>query len=212
MVDWLFLHQHAGMLVQFLNDTSDSLVIVLDDDARIVDANRAFLRLTGQEKRGEKTQLNDYLVESSRLNMDQLIEWSSGPQLFSFRDASENIRIFSCWILPIPMGFLLIGEKQSAADEELLNQMSRQTTEISNLMRELKRKNEDLLRTRNEIHELKKFLPICANCKKVRKEDGEWEFLEQYLHHQTGTSVSHGICPDCRRELYPGLNDESGED
>ena len=212
MVVWLVLHQHAGMLVQFLKDTSDSIVIVLDDDAHIVDANRAFLRLTGQEKELGKNQLNDYLVESSRLSMDQLIEWSSGPQLFSFRDVSQNIRVFSCWILPIPMGFLLIGEKQSAADADLLNQMSRQTTEISNLLRELKRKNEDLLRARTEIQNLKELLPVCANCKKVRNEDGEWQPLEKYLHDSSGTSVSHGICPDCRKKLYPNLNSRASDD
>ncbi len=209
MVDWLFLHQHAGMLVQFLNDTSDSIVIVLDDDARIVDANRAFRRLTGVEKGEKAGVLNDHLVENSKLNMDQLIEWTTGPQLFSFRDVSQNVRIFSCWVLPIPMGFLLIGEKQSAADADLLNQMSRQTTEISNLLRELKRKNEDLLRARTEIQNLKSLLPVCANCKKVRNDDGEWEPLEQYLHEHSGTSISHGICPECRKKLYPDFPDKS---
>lgn len=192
MVDWLFLHQHAGMLVQYLNDTSDSLVIVLDDDARIVDANRSFRQMAGLESGREAGDLNNYLIETSRLTIEQLIEWTTGPQMLSFRNASGDIRIFSCWILPIPMGFLLIGENQSASDPQLLDRVSDQTRKISELTRKLDQ-------ARTELRTLKLLLPVCTNCNKVLNDDGKWVTLQQYLHERPDSDVGQDLCPDCEK-------------
>ncbi len=49
------------------------------------------------------------------------------------------------------------------------------------------------------------FLPICSCCKKIRDGDGSWLSLERYLMHHTEHEFSHGICPDCRIELYPEI-------
>ena len=47
------------------------------------------------------------------------------------------------------------------------------------------------------------FIPLCMGCKNVRIEDGPWQTLEGYLSERTGTTVSHGLCPDCLPRLYP---------
>ena len=47
------------------------------------------------------------------------------------------------------------------------------------------------------------FLPICANCKKIREEDGSWIPIEAYISDHSETEFSHGICPDCAKKLYP---------
>lgn len=47
------------------------------------------------------------------------------------------------------------------------------------------------------------FLPICANCKKIREEDGSWTSIEEYIRDHSETEFSHGICPDCAKKLYP---------
>jgi len=52
-----------------------------------------------------------------------------------------------------------------------------------------------------KIHSLELLLPICAWCKKIRNEDGEWIELEKYLYHQSGKKVTHGICHECRQKL-----------
>lgn len=49
------------------------------------------------------------------------------------------------------------------------------------------------------------LLPICAGCKRVRDEHGGWESIEAYLNRQLGNRVTHGLCPDCARKLYPEL-------
>jgi len=47
------------------------------------------------------------------------------------------------------------------------------------------------------------FLPICANCKKIREDDDSWTPIEEYIHDHSETEFSHGICPECAKKLYP---------
>ena len=49
------------------------------------------------------------------------------------------------------------------------------------------------------------LLPVCANCKRVREEDGTWSMIEQYIDVRSETEITHGICPDCAKKLYPHL-------
>lgn len=48
-----------------------------------------------------------------------------------------------------------------------------------------------------EVGELRRLLPICSYCKKVRDDKDYWQGIEGYLHAQTGTDFSHSICPEC---------------
>ena len=63
-----------------------------------------------------------------------------------------------------------------------------------------------------QIKTLRGLLPICANCKKVRDDQGYWKQIESYLHEHSNAKFSHGICPDCAKELYPNIKiyDDSG--
>ncbi|MEZ4386400.1 MAG: ABC transporter substrate binding protein [Candidatus Krumholzibacteriia bacterium] len=49
------------------------------------------------------------------------------------------------------------------------------------------------------------LLPICANCKKIRDDQGYWNQLESYIDAHSDATFSHGICPDCAARLYPDL-------
>ncbi len=79
-------------------------------------------------------------------------------------------------------------------------------TDLTALMlaeEELKKVNENLRHALDEIKLLRGILPICANCKKIRNDDGYWEQVESYITDRTGAQFSHGICPKCAKELYP---------
>ena len=52
------------------------------------------------------------------------------------------------------------------------------------------------------------MLPICASCKKVRDDKGYWNQIETYIREHSDTQISHGLCPDCVRKLYPEFSDE----
>ncbi len=44
------------------------------------------------------------------------------------------------------------------------------------------------------------LLPICANCKKIRDDEGYWSQVEQYIAKHTDAKFTHGICPDCGKK------------
>jgi CheY-like chemotaxis protein len=49
----------------------------------------------------------------------------------------------------------------------------------------------------HQIRQLKELIPICMYCKKVRDDSNYWQAVESYIAHYTGSSFSHGICPEC---------------
>lgn len=64
-----------------------------------------------------------------------------------------------------------------------------------------------------KIQELESFLPICANCKKIRVKDARhpeqvvWKSVETYISEHTNSQLTHSICPDCLKKLYPEFAD-----
>jgi len=62
-------------------------------------------------------------------------------------------------------------------------------------------------RLEKEIKILEGFIPICANCKKIRR-DIDWETLEHYISEHSLATFSHAICPECIKALYPDYADE----
>jgi sigma-B regulation protein RsbU (phosphoserine phosphatase) len=67
----------------------------------------------------------------------------------------------------------------------------------------------DLEKALNEVRILKRLLPICMYCKKVRDDSDYWQDIDTYIHAQTGTDFSHGICPSCIETV---LKNESPND
>ena len=56
-----------------------------------------------------------------------------------------------------------------------------------------------------EIKVLHGLLTICAQCKKIRDQEGHWDAIENYIDHHSEASFSHGLCPHCAHDLYPDL-------
>lgn len=52
---------------------------------------------------------------------------------------------------------------------------------------------------------------ICASCKKLRNDSGQWQQFEQYITDRSDTVFSHGICPSCASGAY-GVNKEAVPD
>ena len=47
------------------------------------------------------------------------------------------------------------------------------------------------------------LLPICANCKKIRDDEGYWQQIEEYIMDHSEADFTHGICNKCVEKLYP---------
>ena len=62
---------------------------------------------------------------------------------------------------------------------------------------------QELQEALTQVKTLSGLLPICANCKRIRDDQGYWHNLEAYLAHHSDTEFTHGICPECMKKLYP---------
>jgi len=53
---------------------------------------------------------------------------------------------------------------------------------------------------------LQGIIPICAHCKNIRNDAGQWDKLEKYIHNHSNAQFSHGICPDCYEKQMEELD------
>ena len=66
------------------------------------------------------------------------------------------------------------------------------------------RLNEHERQMQARIEALERLLPMCMFCKSIRRDDESWAPLERYMR-ESGTQVTHGICPSCaQREGWNG--------
>lgn len=64
---------------------------------------------------------------------------------------------------------------------------------------------EELAQSRATVLILGGLLPICASCKKIRNEAGNWEQLEIYIRNHSQAEFTHSMCQECAARLYPDL-------
>jgi len=104
-------------------------------------------------------------------------------------------------LLMFSLGFLATIVLTLIAYNKKIRQ-NRKKLEAANT--ELERLNTELLEKIHEIRTLSGLLPICAQCKKIRNDEGYWQQLEGYISQHSAATFTHGICPHCLDDLYPG--------
>lgn len=52
---------------------------------------------------------------------------------------------------------------------------------------------------------LRRLLPICAYCRRIRDDQDYWQALERYVAESGGVRFSHGVCPDCAHKVEEEL-------
>lgn len=57
-------------------------------------------------------------------------------------------------------------------------------------------------------HETGQMIAVCATCQRLRVTEKLWLPVEECFHDVLSGSLSHGICPDCVRRLYPQYYEE----
>jgi K+-sensing histidine kinase KdpD len=53
-----------------------------------------------------------------------------------------------------------------------------------------------------KVSVLSGLLPVCAACKSIRDESGNWVPMEAYLSGHSKAKFTHGMCPKCMEEWY----------
>jgi len=183
-------------------------------DGRILNVNRTFLDWTGYS-RGElvgRTRFRDLLGMGSRL----FFETHVLPLLQlegAVREIACELRTAGGNLIPV----LLNGTRRevptgAGGEDEGAGEGSATVFRYMVLdATERRRYEQDLLEARRaaeaaleRVQALESILPLCAWCRQVRTEEGEWTDLEDFLS-ASGTRVTHGICEACAR----GMEDEA---
>ncbi len=78
-------------------------------------------------------------------------------------------------------------EKYPALAMELLQMLSRRIRAIEKCV----------------MNTLGALLPVCVHCKRISEDGCTWTPLDKYIADHSETEVSHRICPECSKKLYP---------
>ncbi len=62
----------------------------------------------------------------------------------------------------------------------------------------------------SRVKVLQGMLPICSYCKKIRNDRNYWQRVEDYISQHTDAVFSHGICPDCFKQIVAPQLDHEG--
>ncbi|MCP4726531.1 MAG: hypothetical protein GY863_15915, partial [bacterium] len=93
----------------------------------------------------------------------------------------------------------------------LQEKVEERTTELRTKSEELEVKVLELENSIDRVNKLEGLLPICSACKRIRLKETEskkqenWIQIEKYISDRTDADFSHGICPECIKELYPDI-------
>jgi len=97
----------------------------------------------------------------------------------------------------------LLGWNRFLVKRAALTRLARAQDELSGLNADLEHHSAQLEEALSQIHVLQGLLPICAHCKSIRDETGDWHKLETYITGHSPVSFTHGICPPCLETHYP---------
>lgn len=134
-----------------------------------------------------------------------------GPGRFSLADVLQRYwrpilvssLLFVCMAVFSAL-VLRLNLRLKTSSEEIKAEMARR--------QEVEREREVLLADLQDalakVKTLRGMLPICANCKKIRNDEGYWEQVEGYIAKNSEARFTHGICPECAHALYPQLIDK----
>ncbi len=102
----------------------------------------------------------------------------------------------------------LLNEELDSAVYEAINTAIRigMLLMVALLVRRVATKQEAL---EKEVRVLEGMLPVCAYCKKIRDEKGQWHPIELYVTQHSEATFSKTFCADCCKEHWGDATPES---
>jgi hypothetical protein len=116
-----------------------------------------------------------------------------GP-FFVFVEARELVATIMAVTLLTVIGLAYLTERVHSLTRELQDSQSNLT-----------QVNDQLQAALDEVKELQGLLSICAWCKHIRDDTGEWEQLESFITRNSRATFTHGLCPKCLEEQMQTL-------
>ena len=125
---------------------------------------------------------------------------------------NQSVDFDTAAIVVAEYGFEAIPEAR-----EEVQQITISLVEKWNVEKELAEKNRQLQISEQMLRDefkdalakmLNGFLAICAECKKIRDDYGNWNQIDDYIQKYADTKLAYSICPECTEKLYPKLHEK----
>lgn len=178
-------------------------VVLLDAGLRILSLNEGFRRIGGDVGAAPGVTLPELLTVEGRKDLQTLLEAEEAWGPLDFQRPGKRSVTLRCTIRALPdERVLFLAEESGISNSQAIMEAARLSNELGRMSRELSLRTRELEEAQGKIRTLRALLPTCASCKKIRTEDGSWEPLEEHVCKATDSEFSHGLCPECGRELY----------
>lgn len=168
-------------------------------DGKILDANPAACRMFERTREEIAAAGRAGLMDCTDPRMNELLMQREHTGI---AHGELNARRKDGRLFPVEVSSVVFHDEQGSSRTCVIirdiSERKSAETEQNRLIHEL----QDALA---RVKSLSGLLPICASCKKIRDEQGQWHHLEIYIRSHTEADFSHGICPECRRKLYPEI-------
>ena len=186
----------------FLMERASHLFFLLSKEGKIVEANQYARNFTGRNLIGETFQ--EVIVDfKGEFDLDNLTSDLSGERLINISNSFRLPQSFYFTFKQIPDFTLAFGRLDVEDLEKMRKEMVILNQESNNLTRALHKKTAQLQDALNHVKTLQGIVPICMHCHNIRSDKQIWEKLDAYLTKHTEAKLSHGICPECAKKLYP---------
>lgn len=190
--------RRAEKLISTILDSSIDGFWLIDMEGNILEINESYCRLMGY-KAEELTGMNirDLIIEESPEKTADYIQQTRLKRSHQF-ETRHRRRDGVVVDLEVSATFAQV-------DGGRIFTFFRDITERKQAEKERNQLIEKLQNALAEIKTLQGLIPICANCKKVRNDEGYWLQIEKYIQERSDVKFSHSICPACAKKLYPDL-------
>ena len=182
----------------FFENNHAVMLLINPETGEVVDANPAAINFYGYLKE-EITKIKIFdintLTRDETLREMALAKAESRSYFnFKHRLAGGEVREVEVYSGPI-----------TVRDVTLLYSVIHDITERKLAAAEKENLINELRQALSEVKTLRGLIPICANCKNIRDDQGYWNQIEEYLSVHSEVAFTHGICPDCMKKLYPEI-------
>jgi PAS domain S-box-containing protein len=160
--------------------------LVLDRDGRFLDCNGAFCAIAGLGRSPAPGSSVSGLLGDLGLQLKDLLV--GGSTVLDSHAAGSGAEYH------VHVSQLSGGRGESGYLVTLHD-----TTALHHLREEREKLLADIRAAQSEIRKLSGLLPICAECKRIRNDQGYWQRVESYIHTHTNVKFTHGLCPACMR-------------
>ena len=184
-------------LYELLFQNSLDGIMLTEPGGTILEANPAACRILGRTREEILREGRTGLIDNSDPRLAQMVEERkrTGKAHGELRARRKDGTLF-----PIEISSVIFekpaGQKKTCLLIRDISERKAAEAERERLIKELQ---DALARVRT----LSGLLPICAACRKIRDGQGSWHNLEAYIRIHTEADFTHGICPECRLQLYP---------